>query len=155
MRAHEACRKAPVMIDAAATIREAAATMDRDAVGALVVTDEGRPVGIVTDRDLTVRALARGEPLDGRIDSVMSTDLVTFDADGDLHDALMLFSQHPIRRLPLVRDGRFAGMLTLDDVVVDLISDLTNVSKAMAAQVLFGHAETPLPAAQPSSTSSR
>ena len=124
MRAIDAVHKPPMTIDAAATVTDAAQAMDRGAVGALVVTDGDRPVGIVTDRDLVVRGMARRTPSDARVDSVMSTDLVTMAPDVDVHDALAKFREHDIRRLPLVDGGRVVGVLTVDDLIVDLARDL-------------------------------
>jgi CBS domain-containing protein len=119
--------------------------MDEAAVGALVVIDEDRPVGIVTDRDLVVRAMARGYPRDSRVDSVMTTGLVGIDADEDLRQAIQLFSHHAIRRLPIVEGDEIRGMITLDDVVIDLAHDLEEATKPLAAQVLFGHPEAKPP----------
>jgi CBS domain-containing protein len=147
MHAIEAARKSPATIDCDRPIAEAADAMDRLAVGALVVVEpDGRPVGIVTDRDLVVRALARRVSADARIDSVMSTDLVTLAPDADLRDALRIFESHPIRRLPLVADQHVVGMLTMDDLVVDLTSDLGRLTRPIAGQVLFGHREPVTPA---------
>ena len=139
MRARDAIRKLPETIQADETIARAANRMDEAAVGALVVIDEGRPVGIVTDRDLVVRAMARGYPLDSRVDSVMTTGLVGIDADEDVRQAIQLFSHHAIRRLPVVEGDQIRGMITLDDVVIDLAHDLEEATKPLAAQVLFGH----------------
>ena len=142
MRARDAVRKLPVTIAASATIAQAAKEMDAAAVGALVVVDdEERPIGIVTDRDLVVRAMARGLTLDGRVDGVMSMGLIAIDADADLRDSIQLFSHHAIRRLPVVDGARMCGMITLDDIVVDLAQDLAMATKPLAAQVLFGHPE--------------
>jgi signal-transduction protein with cAMP-binding, CBS, and nucleotidyltransferase domain len=132
-----------VTLPADATIGEAAQLMDKEAVGAVVVLEVagGRPIGIVTDRDLVVRAVARGVAPDGRLDAVMTMGVVGLDADADLHDAVRLFATHPIRRLPLVDHDRMVGMLTVDDLLVDLASDLGNVVRGLTAQVLFGHPE--------------
>jgi CBS domain-containing protein len=148
MRARDAIRKLPETIEAGDTITRAAQRMDEAAVGALVVIDEDRPVGIVTDRDLVVRAKARGYPRDSRVDSVMTTGLVGIDADEDLRQAIQLFSHHAIRRLPVVEGDEIRGMITLDDVVIDLAHDLEEATKPLAAQVLFGHPEAkpPVPA---------
>jgi CBS domain-containing protein len=148
MRARDAIRKLPETIEAGDTITRAAQRMDEAAVGALVVIDEDRPVGIVTDRDLVVRAMARGYPRDSRVDSVMTTGLVGIDADEDLRQAIQLFSHHAIRRLPIVEGDEIRGMITLDDVVIDLAHDLEEATKPLAAQVLFGHPEAkpPVPA---------
>jgi CBS domain-containing protein len=147
MHAIEAARKPPATITVDRTITEAADEMDRLAVGALVVVEpDGRPVGIVTDRDLVLRALARRMSPDARIDSVMSTDLFVLTPDTDLRDALKVFEGHAIRRLPLVADDQVVGMLTMDDLVVDMADDLARVTRPITAQVLFGHREPVTPA---------
>lgn len=147
MQAKEAARKPPATIGRDHTITEAAQAMDRLVVGALVVVDaDGRPVGIVTDRDLAVRALAHRLSPDARIDAVMSTDLVTLPATADLRDALTIFEGHAIRRLPLVEDGRLSGMVTVDDLAVDLAADLGRLVRPVTGQVLFGHPEPAPPA---------
>lgn len=147
MLAKDAARKAPVTIAADRTVTEAAELMDRAVVGALVVVgDDDRPVGIVTDRDLVVRGMARRVSPDARVDSVMSTDLVTLPADADLRDALGAFESTPVRRLPLVEGGRIVGMVTIDDLVIDLASDLGRLSRPITGQVLFGHQEPASPA---------
>jgi CBS domain-containing protein len=148
MHAVEAARKTPATIPADRTITEAALEMDRLAVGALVVVDAAdRPVGIVTDRDLVVRGLARRADPQARVDSVMSTGLVVLPADADLRDALRIFESYALRRLPLVDGERVVGMLTMDDLVVDLTGDLARLARPITAQVLFGHREPSTPAA--------
>jgi CBS domain-containing protein len=146
MHAIEAARKPPATIAADRTITEAADEMDRLAVGALVVVESGRPVGIVTDRDLVVRAMARRADPGARIDSVMSTELITLSPDADLHDALRIFDRHAIRRLPLVADDELVGVVTMDDLVVDAAADLARLTRPITAQVIFGHREPVTPA---------
>lgn len=147
MHAIEAARRKPVTIAPDATVTQAAELMDRAAVGALVVVEpDGRPVGIVTDRDLVVRALAQRCDPDARVDSAMSTELVTLPADADLRDALDLFERHPIRRLPLMEGDRMVGMLSMDDLVIDFVSDLGRLTRPILGQVLFGHPEPAAPA---------
>jgi CBS domain-containing protein len=147
MHAIEAARKPPATITSDRTIVEAADEMDRLAVGALVVVEPGgRPVGIVTDRDLVVRAVARRTSPDARVDSVMSTDLITLAPDADLRDALRIFERHAVRRLPLVADEQVVGIVTTDDLIVDMADDLARLSRPITAQVLFGHREPVTPA---------
>ena len=141
MKAKQAIRKAMVTIPSEASIADAADLMDRAVVGALVVVDGERPVGIVTDRDLVLRAMAKRLPLDARVDSVMTTGLITVPADSDLHDALQVFASHAIRRLPLVEGGQVVGMLTLDDLAIDLIDDLATLFRPVVGQVIFGGPE--------------
>ena len=137
--------KAPVTLPTSATIHEAATAMDRACVGAVVVLDGERPVGLVTDRDLVTRALARRMPLDARVDAVMSTGVVCVDADAELSEVASILAVHPFRRVPVVEQDRMVGMVTLDDLVVRLANDLHSVTKGVAAQLLFGHAEPQTP----------
>jgi len=148
MHAIDAARKPPATIAADRTITQAAQEMDRLAVGALVVVEpNGRPAGIVTDRDLVVRAVARRADPEARVDSVMSTDLVALAPDADLREAFGIFERHALRRLPLVADDVVVGMLTMDDLVVDVTADLARLTRPITAQVLFGHQEPSTPAA--------
>jgi len=147
MRAIDATRKQPVTVAADATLAEVARIMDKAAIGALPILDGDRLVGMVTDRDLVVRGLARGLPGDSRIDAVMTTDPLTIAADADMRDAFRLLSEHPVRRLPVVGDdGTVLGMLSVDDLVVDLAADLADLVRPVTGQVLFGHPEPALPA---------
>jgi signal-transduction protein with cAMP-binding, CBS, and nucleotidyltransferase domain len=147
MHAVDAARKPPATIAADRTITQAAQEMDRLAVGALVVVEpSGRPVGIVTDRDLVVRAVARRADPEARVDSVMTTDLVVLTPDADLREAFGIFERHALRRLPLVADDVVVGMLTMDDLVVDVTADLARLTRPITAQVLFGHEEPATPA---------
>lgn len=67
-----------------------------------------------------------------RVDSVMSTDLITLEPDADLRDGLKFFEGHPIRRLPRVAGQRLVGILTMDDLVVDMTADLARLARPIA-----------------------
>jgi CBS domain-containing protein len=145
MKVRDVMVKAPVTLDIGATICEAAIAMDRTAVGAVVIVDGERPVGIVTDRDLVTRALARRLPSDARIDGVMSGGVVCVDADAELSQVASILATYPIRRVPVIEGGRMVGMVTLDDLIVRLANDLHSVTAGVVAQLLFGHSEPQLP----------
>jgi CBS domain-containing protein len=145
MKVRDVMVKAPVTMDIGATIGDAAAAMDRAAVGAVVIVEGERPVGIVTDRDLVTRALARRVPADARLDSVMSGGVVCVDADAELSQVASILSTHPIRRVPVVERDRVVGMVTLDDLIVRLTNDLHSVTAGVMAQLLFGHPEPHAP----------
>ena len=145
MRAIEAIRKNMVTVSPDATLAQAAELMERANVGALVVLDGERLAGIVTDRDIVVRGVAHRLPADARIDSVVTTDVVTLRADADLRAVLPIFRTHACRRVPLVDDDRVVGMLTVDDMLIDLINDLADVVRPVTGEVVFGHHEAPLP----------
>ena len=133
--------KAPVTLPVDATIHQAAEAMDRSVVGAVVIIDGGRPVGVVTDRDLAVRAVARRLPFDARVDGVMSAEIVCVDADAELGEVVDLLSAHAFRRVPVVDGERMIGMVTLDDLLVRLAHDLYVATKSVTAQRIYGHAE--------------
>lgn len=143
MRVIDATRKPPATIPAYETIAEAANAMNDRIVGALVVVDGECPVGIVTDRDLVVRGLARRLPPESRVDSVMTTDLITIGPDADLHDAARLFREHAIRRLPIISEDRVLGMISADDLLIDLSQDMADVVRPITGEVIFGNRERP------------
>jgi signal-transduction protein with cAMP-binding, CBS, and nucleotidyltransferase domain len=130
VRARDATRHQPVQLPAHATIGEVARLMDREAVGAVVVVESatGRPIGVVTDRDLVVRAMARDMPTDARVDAVMTMGVTCIDADADVREAVRIFATLPVRRLPVVSGTELVGMLTVDDLLVDLSGDLAEPS---------------------------
>lgn len=145
MQVRDAVRRRPVMVDATTTLAAAAGLMDRAGVGTVLVTDGGRLVGIVTDRDVVVRGVARRLPLDARIDAVMSAPLETVQAGADLESAVEAFAEHPVRRLPVLDGDVVVGVLTADDLVVDLVNDLDRVLRPVTAQVLFSGPEPRAP----------
>ncbi len=141
MRAVDATRKPPATIAAGASIAQAARLMDHHVVGSLVVMEDERPVGVVTDRDIVVRAVARDVPADARVDAVMTQGVITLDADADLRAALTIFRTHAIRRLPLIDSGKLVGMLTTDDLLIDVVADLGDLVRPITGQVVFGFPE--------------
>lgn len=130
----------PVTIDVAETIATAAQRLADHGVGALVVVDGDRPVGIVTDRDLVVRVLARGASADGRVDGVMSMGVVALDADDDVEELYAVFGRHAIRRVPVVDHDQVVGMISLDDAVVSTSSQMAALSGVLSTQIAFPHA---------------
>lgn len=119
--------------------------MEQSGVGALAVVDGTSLVGIVTDRDLVRRAMARGLAPEARVDGVMSAPVLTIEADADLHDAFAVFRSNAVRRLAVVRGGEFVGMITIDDLLVDLAADLADLARPVTAEVLFPHHDSPVP----------
>ncbi|WP_042365661.1 CBS domain-containing protein [Streptacidiphilus neutrinimicus] len=102
------------------SIRRAAESMRAHDVGCVLVTVGGVPLGVVTDRDITVRAVAPGRDLEAPVTTVMSEPVVTVDADTDLADAYGAFRRTGRRRLPAVVQGRVVGLLAVDDLFLDV-----------------------------------
>ena len=131
---HNGCRRCErevVQVGPEATVFEIADAMDEHSVGCVVVTDAAhRPLGIVTDRDLVRRVVAAyRDPEKTRARDVMSGEVATASADERLPRVIEIMRARGIRRLPLVEDGRVVGIVALDDILAELVSDLWNVSE--------------------------
>jgi CBS domain-containing protein len=103
-----------------ATIREAAEKMSHLDIGPLPVCEGERLVGMVTDRDITVRAVAEGrDPVTTMVREVMTPDVVYGFDDQDMQDAARLMEQYQIRRLPVLnRRKQLVGIVALGDLAV-------------------------------------
>jgi CBS domain-containing protein len=103
-----------------ATLREAAAAMKTRDIGPLPVCDGGRLVGVLTDRDITVRAIAAGEDLTAvRVRDVMTLEVITCFDDQPVTEAARLMRERQVRRLPVLdRAERLVGMVSLGDLAV-------------------------------------
>lgn len=98
---------------------DAAAMMKQFDTGVIPVAEEGRLVGLVTDRDLVVRVMAeRKNPLDVRLEDIATTTPVTITPDTKLSEARTMMAEHRIRRLPVVKAGELVGILSLGDVAL-------------------------------------
>lgn len=98
---------------------DAAGLMRSFDTGVIPVVDGDRLVGLVTDRDLVVRVLAgRMDPVAVRLEEIATTSTVTVSPDQQLADARDLMSEHRVRRLPVVKDGRLIGILSMGDLAV-------------------------------------
>lgn len=102
------------------TLGEIAERMRDENVGAIPIVDEDEKLcGIITDRDIVVRAIAEGEdPQECTAEEILSEQLHTIDPDAELEDAADLMARHQIRRLPVVEDEIVIGMISLGDIAV-------------------------------------
>lgn len=117
----------PVTVGLRATAREAALRMEEQAVGCVLVTEGGRLHGILTDRDIALRAVAHATGYEAPVAGTMSSPVITVDASDDLECAYHLFRRHDIRRLPVLDDGRPVGILTIDDLFCDALQRLADL----------------------------
>jgi CBS domain-containing protein len=98
--------------------KKAAELMDKHDIGCLIVMNEGKPMGIVTERDMLKRVLLQfRDPRITRIGDIMSTPLIASSPETELSEALRLMNERRIKKLPIVEDGLLIGLLTLTDVV--------------------------------------
>ena len=101
-------------------LREAAKLMKQGDFGSLPVVDHGRLVGVLTDRDIVVRAVAKGLDTNAaQVGEVASTGPITVQPDQDLDEALRLMAKHQVRRLPVVEGEMLVGVLSQADVALE------------------------------------
>jgi signal-transduction protein with cAMP-binding, CBS, and nucleotidyltransferase domain len=126
----------PIVLQQGASIQEAAQVMRDEDIGDVIVLDDSHQIcGIVTDRDIVVRAVAQGrEPQSLTVGEICSRDLQTLSPNDDVGDAVKVMSDQAIRRLPVVDKGRPIGIVSLGDLAVtrDPDSVLADISAAPA-----------------------
>jgi CBS domain-containing protein len=108
-------KRAPVSIDAGATVGEAARAMQQAGIGSVLVEDA--PPGIITDRDLRGRVVAAGLGSETPARQVMSRPLKTLDSDAPVFEALRLMLEHNIHHLALVEEGKIVGLISATDLL--------------------------------------
>jgi CBS domain-containing protein len=105
-------------------------------VGSLVVMRDGRPVGLVTDRDLALGTICRRlDPGAVPVKDFASRSLVSIHQDAPVRDAVRLIARRGVRRLPVVDDkGGIVGIVTADDLATLAITELSGLAVALGAQ---------------------
>ena len=110
----------PLALQQGTTLTEAARAMRDHDVGDVVLLDDDRVTGIVTDRDMTIRAVAEGmQPDEAVLAQIASKELVTISPDAAVEEAVRLMRDRAVRRLPVVEDGRPIGIVSLGDLAVE------------------------------------
>lgn len=117
--------QAVVTIRPDATVRELVALLAEHNVGALVVSEDGeRVAGIVSERDVVRRLHAEDAVLDATVSTIMTADVRTCAAQDGLTDLMQTMTEHRIRHVPVVADGRLTGIISIGDVVKNRIGEL-------------------------------
>lgn len=117
---HEVMTPGPVTLPLDAPLTEAARLMRDEGIGGVLVTQDGRLCGLLTDRDIVVRAVAEGRDLIGtRLAEVCSAGIVTVGPYDGEDTALRLMHDRAVRRLPVVEDGRPVGVVSIGDLTSD------------------------------------
>jgi CBS domain-containing protein len=100
------------------TIQNAARIMRDEDTGAIPVVENGRPVGMVTDRDIVVRSVADGGQVNRSVREIVTTGVVCVTPDMSTREANELMSEHQVRRLPVVENDQLVGIVSLGDLAV-------------------------------------
>jgi CBS domain-containing protein len=116
----------PRTVDASDTIADAARVMRDGDIGDVVVMEDGQVSGIVTDRDIVVRAVSEGRDPDSTpVSEACTTGVETIEPEASVDDALSLMREKDIRRLPVAKNGRPVGIISLGDLAVEREPDST------------------------------
>ncbi len=99
------------------SLQDAAQKMNQLNVGCVIVTDESKPVGIVTERDFVTKVAAEGRPLFTEISEVMSSPLITIDPEETIWEASEIMKEKLIHKLPVIENERIVGVITTSDIV--------------------------------------
>jgi len=134
-RMREVMTSDPVTIGATATIQEAAQAMRQADIGDVIVMQDSKVCGILTDRDIVVRALADGkDPKSTRVQEICTRELATLSPSDSVDDAVEVMRQQAVRRVPVVEGKKPVGVVSLGDLAVerDRRSALADISAAPA-----------------------
>jgi len=125
LRVAEAMRTNVVITEENVSVAEASIRMSKKGEGCAVVLREGRPFGIVTERDVTWKVAGKGlDPKNVKVVEIMSKPLITIDPDADLTEAAKIMEKHKIRRLVVAKEGDLRGVVTAADIARNLKSYL-------------------------------
>ena len=108
----------PTCVSPDDSIQNAARIMRDEDTGVVPVVENGRPVGIVTDRDIVVRAVAEDGQLNRSIRDIVTGNIVSASPDMSTREAAELMSEHQVRRLPVVENDRLVGIVSIGDLAV-------------------------------------
>jgi CBS domain-containing protein len=110
----------PRTVPTDATLEDAAREMGRDDIGAVLVEDHGSLAGILTDRDIVVRAIAEHrDPSSTKVGDVATRDVTALTPDQTVDDAIKIVREKNVRRIPVVQDGRPAGIVSIGDLAIE------------------------------------
>lgn len=131
--------KSVIISDMKETIFEAAKNMSEYAIGSVVVTNDNKPVGIVTERDIVRRVVSRDMPAKQvSVFDVMSTPLNIIAPDAKVIDAVRIMKERDVKRLIVYKNGEMVGIITDTDVIrgypriTKVISDMVDTSRILA-----------------------
>lgn len=131
----EIARTEVVTADPDDTIDTIVQDMAENDVGSVVVVEEDRPVGIVTDREIALSLGETPDVVEQTVEQVMAEELTTASLDADAFEVLDHMSESGVRRIPIVDDdGELQGIVTLDDVLLFLEDNLHTVAETVRAQ---------------------
>ena len=117
------------------SIQSVAKTMNQKSIGSVVVEDGGKPVGIVTDRDITMRVVAEGDmSIDHPVEDVMTENPVTIEQGAGFYQAMDHMSKMGVRRMPVCENDELVGIITADDITELLADEHQQMAEVVRSQ---------------------
>jgi CBS domain-containing protein len=132
------CSKPAVTASPDTTVQEVAHRMWTRKVGAVVIVNgHGKPIGVVTDRDIAVRVVSQGaDPAVVRVGTLISRKPTVIRETAGILDATKLLSRRGVRRLPVVSEtGKLVGIISLDDLLMLIGSELSHIASTLASEL--------------------
>ncbi len=118
--------KSVISVDSSTTANDAAKRMEDAKIGSIVVIENSIPVGIITDRDFTIKIVGHAYPIDTPVRRLMSFPLITIMPDSHCGVAADLMSSMKIKKLPVVDDDQVVGIITVTDLINHFIMNVKN-----------------------------
>jgi CBS domain-containing protein len=124
-----------VTVPPSTPVREAATIMREENIGSLVVVGvDKKLLGIITDRDIVVSVVANGKsPIDVLVEDVMTRELITVQESESVFEILRVLAKNSIRRVPVLRRRRLVGIVSVDDLIVLVVTELSNLASALSS----------------------
>lgn len=133
MSLREFCQRPVIRISPEADILEACKLMRENNVGCVVIEDQGKLCGMVTDRDIAIKVTgADKDPRNTKVRDIMSQNPVRIPVEKDLPHLTNVMRVHHVRRVPIVdADSRVLGIVTMDDVVARISAEIFDLGNAI------------------------
>ena len=126
----------PVMINRKASVLDATKEMKSERVGSIIITENGKPIGVLTESDILRKIVAEEKDASKiSVDEVMSSPPITIEPSAPIEEAVRIMGENKIRRLPVVENGKIVGMLTERDILqaspllLDIIEEWAEITK--------------------------
>jgi CBS domain-containing protein len=130
------CQDEVIFTGGDSTVEDAASLMKSYNIGALIVTENNEPVGIITDRDIVVNVVAEGDDASAvKIKEVMSDNLLVVSFDEGIYETIEKMKARNVRRAPVIDAfGKLIGIVSVDDLIPYLISEGNSISSLIKNQ---------------------
>jgi CBS domain-containing protein len=129
----EVMTRDPKSVEADDPLTRAAELMKQSDAGAVIVTENGEMCGLVTDRDIVVRAIAEHrDPDTTKVRDIQTTNVESVSPDSSVEDAIRIVREHNVRRIPVLKDGKAVGIVSIGDLAIERDKDsaLADISAA-------------------------